>query len=73
MDANSLFLKQTVGERPSGAKIGSSLRWCPEFIQEWLRLGGGINPVWVERLMGFPDNWTALEASETPSSRKSRR
>ena len=33
--------------------------------------GGQLNPTWVEWLMGFPLGWTALDASETPSSRKS--
>jgi hypothetical protein len=33
--------------------------------------GGSLNPTWVEWLMGFPPEWTALDASETPSSRKS--
>ena len=33
--------------------------------------GGALNPTWVEWLMGFPLGWTALDASETPSSRKS--
>jgi hypothetical protein len=33
--------------------------------------GGSLNPTWVEWLMGFPLGWTALDASETPSSRKS--
>lgn len=33
---------------------------------------GSLNPTWVEWLMGFPLGWTALEPSETPSSRKSR-
>jgi hypothetical protein len=32
---------------------------------------GQLNPTWVEWLMGFPIGWTALDASETPSSRKS--
>jgi hypothetical protein len=32
--------------------------------------GGSLNPTWVEWLMGFPLGWTALDASETPSSRK---
>jgi len=32
-----------------------------------------LNPNWVEWLMGFPLGWTALEPSETPSSRKSRK
>jgi len=36
-------------------------------------IGGSLNPTWVEWLMGFPLGWTALDASETPSSRKSRR
>jgi hypothetical protein len=35
--------------------------------------GGALNPTWVEWLMGFPLGWTALDASETPSSRKSSR
>jgi len=34
---------------------------------------GGLNPTWVEWLMGFPLGWTVLEASATPSSRKSRK
>ena len=36
-------------------------------------VGGSLNPQWVEWLMGFPPEWTALSASETPSSRKSRK
>ena len=35
-------------------------------------VGGQLNPTWVEWLMGFPLEWTALEDSETPLSRKSR-
>lgn len=35
--------------------------------------GGLLNPPWVEWLMGFPLGWTALEPSETPSSRRSRK
>jgi hypothetical protein len=35
--------------------------------------GGSLNPTWVEWLMGFPLGWTALEPSEMPSSRKSRK
>ena len=33
--------------------------------------GGALNPTWVEWLMGFPLGWTALDASATPSSRRS--
>ena len=29
-------------------------------------LGGQLNPMWVEWLMGFPLGWTDLEHSETP-------
>jgi hypothetical protein len=36
-------------------------------------VSGALNPTWVEWLMGFPLGWTALNASETPSSRKSRK
>lgn len=32
---------------------------------------GALNPTWVEWLMGFPLEWTALDASVTPSCRKS--
>ena len=35
------------------------------------RASGSLNPAWVEWLMGFPEGWTDLEHSETPSSRKS--
>jgi len=67
-DLMTCFTKETSGVRKSGAKIGASLRWCPEFIRERQRTGGDINPVWTERLMGFPDNWTELEPAGTPWS-----
>jgi hypothetical protein len=34
-------------------------------------VGGSLNPTWVEWLMGFPLEWTVLDALEMPSSRKS--
>lgn len=34
-------------------------------------LGGHVNPTFVEWMMGFPEEWTALLPSEMPSSRKS--
>ncbi len=34
--------------------------------------GGPLNPMWVEWLMGFPPEWTALPPSATPLSRRSR-
>ena len=50
------------------AKIGSSLRWCPEYIREALRTGGFVNPGWIEVLMGFPEKWLTwlTQPSETP-------
>lgn len=46
---------------------GTQGECLPQFI------GGALNPTWVEWLMGFPLGWTELEASETQSSRKSRK
>ena len=37
------------------------------------RLGGTLNPEWVEWLMGYPIGHTACGDSEMPSSRKSRK
>jgi hypothetical protein len=73
-DAKTCYRKEMGENRPSGAKIGSSLRWCPEYIREALRTGGFVNPVWLEVLMGFPENWSMPETalSETRSSRKLR-
>jgi hypothetical protein len=72
-DELTCMRKETTGLRPSGAKIGSSLRWCPEYIRERLRTGGYLNPVWLERLMGYPDNWSDAGPSATPSSRSARK
>ena len=35
------------------------------------RVGGKLNPNWVEWLMGYPIGWTDLKDSATPSCRKS--
>ena len=70
-DALSCIRRDRGEPRPSGAKIGSSLRWCPEFIREWLRTGGELNPEWTEVLMGFPKGWLSYVRTETPSSPKS--
>lgn len=72
MDITSSYRKEIDGGvRPSGAKIGSSLRWCPELIRERLRTGGELNPEWIEVLMGYPIRWTEITPSATPSSRRS--
>jgi hypothetical protein len=63
--------------RPSKGWDGTDL---PSVV--WRRCGGDqnpekppakLNPVWVEWLMGFDPEWTALDASATPSSRRSRK
>jgi hypothetical protein len=64
MDLVTSFRKETTGVRPSGAKIGSSLRWHPEFIHEWQRTGGELNAQWIEVLMGWPIDWTACTPVE---------
>ena len=33
-------------------------------------VGGSLNPLWEEWLMGFPPGWTDVEVLETPSCRK---
>jgi hypothetical protein len=71
MDTTSWLNKEMTGKRPSGAAIGSSLRWSREFIQEHLRTGGELNPQWIEVLMGFPIDWTALNQEGMPLSPKS--
>jgi hypothetical protein len=48
----------------TGSKAGDCL---PQVV------GGQLNPKWVEWLMGFPAEWTALDSSEIRSSRKSRK
>ena len=45
------------GSSPAGDKHGDLAA----------RVGGQLNPTWVEWLMGFPLGWTDLSASETPS------
>lgn len=50
---------------------------CRSNLREWLRDGPDDpifpHPSFVERVMGFPIGWTELEASATPSSRRSRK
>jgi hypothetical protein len=72
-NAQTCFQKEIDGTRPSGAKIGSSLKWSKEYIGEWLRTGGYVNPAWLEALMGFPEKWwiVPMEPLETQSSHKS--
>lgn len=60
MDLVTCFNKEMTGTRKSGARIGNSLRWHPEFIHEWQRTGGELNAEWIEALMGWPIGWTGF-------------
>ena len=46
------------GKRKSGAKIGSSLRWWPEFLPEADAGGKWVNPDLCEIMMDWPQRWT---------------
>jgi hypothetical protein len=35
-------------------------------VENVIEMGGQLNPMWVEWLMGFPLGWTDLKHSETP-------
>lgn len=61
------------GDKPESkrARMKQSGEWHSPNLNDVASPGGQLNPTWVEWLMGFPLGWTALEPSETPSSRKS--
>jgi hypothetical protein len=66
--------------RPTPTRGAAMCKWGGAGSRAKLRtmisseeLNGALNPTWVEWLMGFPPEWTALDASATPSSRKSRK
>jgi hypothetical protein len=56
-------------KRPSGAKVGSSLKWNPFALRFCRR--GWINPNLTEWMMGFPVGHTDLNNAETPLFHKS--
>ena len=53
-----------------GAKMQRMLGNHPDVRSQG---SGGLNPTWVEWLMGYPSEWTALDASATPSCPRSRK
>ena len=55
------------GREPSRVKDRGSRSTLSE------KLGGKLNPVWIEWLMGFPAGWTELRPLEMQSFRKSRK
>lgn len=54
--ANEARMALAGERRPSGARIILRLRDLIKHLH-----GGPVNPVWIEWLMGFPEEWTALE------------
>ncbi len=63
--------RKMAGEnRPSGAKIGSDLKWEPRMLPHLKH--GYPDPRISRKLMGYPKSWARCAPSATPSSRKSR-
>jgi len=60
-------ISTVVGPRPS--RTGRKTEYLSRTVNT---AGGSLNPTWVEWLMGYPEGWTALKDSATPSSRRSR-
>jgi hypothetical protein len=57
-----------VKERKSGAKIGSSLKWHPDFMQFYATgQRNFVNPLLCEWMMGFPILWSDCEQQGTQS------
>ena len=56
-----------------GTSAGTANRSSPDLgkLVGQSRATGSLNPACVEWLMGFPEGWTDLKPSATPSSRKS--
>lgn len=66
--ASSMKWKAETGLRPSGAKIGTCLRWFPQVIPFVSR--GRINPILHQWLMGWPYGFTNLQPLETDKFRQ---
>ena len=60
----TMLRKQSGETRPSGCKMGFDLKWEPRAVP--YLVGGWINPILSEWLMGFPIGHTALPDAETP-------
>jgi hypothetical protein len=59
----------------TGTKFGAKLNDVVNKVNQPIEPGGKLNPTFVEFLMGFPENWTKIEpteskVSETQSSHK---
>lgn len=62
---------QTGGATLAGLALGRQGRTMPK-AGKLISERAVLNPRFVEALMGFPRDWTAFDASETPSSRRKR-
>ena len=65
----------TIGTNPDGSSRTriDQLPRSVYAVEQTPKGGGSLNPQWVEWLMGYPEGWTDLGDSATPSSRKSSR
>lgn len=62
---------RTIWPTPTARDAGRGAGWDEPGRPLSERVGGALNPTWVEWLMGFPPGWTDLGPSATPSSRRS--
>lgn len=62
----TMLRKENGEKRPSGAQIGTQLTWDRRALP-WV-VGGRINPILTEWMMGFPIGWTALNVQEMGKS-----
>ena len=60
----TMLRKQSGVSRPSGCKMGFDLKWEPRAVP--YLVGGWINPILSEWLMGYPIGHTDLLGAETP-------
>lgn len=64
----------SVGGQMARATPGGGIRKLEDWVSaDQGQNTGSLNPTWVEWLMGYPAEWTALKDSATPSSRRSRK
>jgi hypothetical protein len=52
----------------SGRSLATYARTFPNQVSEEIKIGGSLNPTWVEWLMGWPLGWTDLKPLETGKS-----
>jgi len=80
LDPTTANRKANGEKRPSGAQIGSKLIMDKRITDQMTSSNSQLNPLFVEEMMGFPENWTLLpflngetnpsKPTEMPSSHK---